>query len=38
LRTCDEVLTAAEGTAYQRVVTRFNRMWTLADPVERFTY
>jgi len=34
----DVVLTAVEETAYQRVVTRFNRMWTLADPVERFTY
>jgi hypothetical protein len=34
----DVVLTAAEETAYQRVITRFNRMWTLADPVERFTY
>lgn len=34
----DVVLTAAEETAYQRVVTRFNRMWTLADPVDRFTY
>ncbi len=28
----DVVLTADEETAYQRVVTRFNRMWTLADP------
>jgi len=34
----DVVLTAAEETAYQRVITRFNRMWTLADPIERFTY
>ena len=34
----DVVLTAAEETAYQRVITRFNRMWTLGDPVERFTY
>jgi len=34
----DVVLTAAEEAAYQRVVTRFNQMWTLADPVERFTY
>jgi len=34
----DVVLTAAEETAYQRVITRFNRMWTFADPVERFTY
>ncbi len=34
----DVVLTAAEETAYQRVITRFNRMWTLADPAERFTY
>jgi len=34
----DVVLTATEETAYQRVITRFNRMWTLADPVERFTY
>jgi len=33
----DVVLTAAEETAaYQRVITRFNRMWTLADPAERF--
>ncbi len=28
----DVVLTVAEETAYERVVTRFNRMWTLADP------
>jgi len=34
----DVVLTAAEETAYQRVITRFNQMWTLADPVDRFTY
>ncbi len=34
----DVVLTAAEETAYQRVMTRFNRMWTLADPVDRFAY
>jgi len=34
----DGVLTAAEETAYQRVMTRFNRMWTLADPVDRFAY
>ena len=34
----DVVLTAAEETAYQRVITGFNRMWTLADPVDRFTY
>ncbi len=34
----DVVLTAAEETAYQRVVARFNRMWTLADPVDRLTY
>ena len=25
-------------TAYQRVITRFNRIWTLADPVDRFAY
>jgi len=36
--TGDIVLTAAEEAAYQRVITRFDRMWTLADPVERFTY
>jgi len=28
----DVVLTAAEETAYQRVITGFNRMWTLAEP------
>lgn len=36
--TASVVLTAAEEAAYQRVITRFNQMWTLADPVERFTY
>jgi len=34
----DVVLTAAEETAYQRVVTRFNRMWTLGSPFDRFAY
>jgi len=34
----DVVLTAAEETAYQRVITRFNRMWTLGSPFDRFTY
>jgi len=34
----DVVLTAAEEIAYQRVVTRFNRMWTLGNPLDRFTY
>ncbi len=34
----DVVLTPAEETAYQRLVTRFTGMWTLGDPVDRFTY
>ncbi len=34
----DVVLTAAEETAYQRVVTRFNRRWTLGSPFDRFAY
>jgi len=34
----DVVLTAAEEVAYQRVITRFNRMWTLGSPFDRFTY
>ncbi len=34
----DVAPTAAEETAYQRVVSRFNRMWTLGDPVAHFTY
>jgi len=34
----DVVLTAAEETAYQRVITRFNRMWTLGSPFDRFAY
>jgi len=34
----DVVLTSVEEAAYQRLVTRFTGMWTLADPVDRFTY
>jgi len=34
----DVVLTTAEETAYQRVITRFNRMWTLGSPFDRFAY
>lgn len=34
----DVVLTPAEDTAYERLAGRFNAMWTLSDPLARWTY
>jgi len=34
----DVVLTAVEGAAYEWLVTRFNQMWALGDPVEHLIY